>query len=130
MPKGTVRTNFANVKTVDRSALPEPLAMQIGDWVYGTLSVTGSDIMNFDHFFRKDGSRVPLPKLCKATVGNMTIDQLAVENPDPTEPPVDPPVEPPVDPKGLKELMYIDTTFKSYDGSVIVIRTVPITPQP
>lgn len=124
MAKGTVIKNFVNVKTVDGSAMILPLTMQLEDWVYGDISVTGSDIMNFTYFFRKDGTQVSLPKPCKASAANMLIDPNAVENP---EPPVDPTVPPVIDPKSLVTLLYIDTTFRAYDNSLVVIRTIPET---
>lgn len=85
--KGTITTGFANVKTMDGTAMPSPLAMQVGDYAFGVKSVTGSDLINFDHFYRKIGTIVELGKLCKANAANMVFDLTAVEPGTPPPPP-------------------------------------------
>lgn len=87
MTKGTAGA-IANIKTMDGSAMPSPLAMNVGDYAYGTVSVTKSDLTNFSHFYRKNGSRVELGRLCKANAASMMFKEEAEPGtPVPPEPP-------------------------------------------
>jgi len=122
--KGTIIANFANIKTMDGTAMPSPLAMQIGDHAYGTISVTGSDLIGFDHFYRKNLVRVELGRMCKAGSANMSFTDVL--EPGVTPPPVDPP--PVEDPKSIVKLLYVETAFLLADGSTSIVRTEPVLP--
>lgn len=122
MTKGTINTGFANVKTMDGSALPSPLAMQIGDYAYGTKSVTGSDLINFDHFYRKNGSRVDMQKLCKANAANMTFSE---ETEPGTPPDPDPDPVPVPNPSDVKRIISDVITYEGMDGKIYTQDMVP-----
>lgn len=110
--KGTIIKNFSNIKTMDGSPAPG-LAMQIGDYAFGDVSSTGSDLINFDHFYRAGGQRIELGKPCKATASNMSITN---ETETTTPPPVVDPVPPTGDPHLTHTIqVYSDGTI-SIDG--------------
>jgi hypothetical protein len=64
--------------------------LPIGGWVYGDRVPT--DLVNFSHFYRADGTRVELtnsagPVMCKCYIGNLTlVDEI---EPGTIPPPVD-----------------------------------------
>lgn len=61
-----------------------------GQYVYGDLSSAGTDLIDFVHYYKADGTRVSLGQLCKVTVGNLV---LTDEN-EPNMPIPDPEPEP------------------------------------
>lgn len=84
-----------------------------GQYVYGTLSAAKTDLMNFSHYYRADGTRVVLGKPCKVTTANLL---PLIDEADPflpTDPPVDPEPEPNPDPEPIEEpvLEYREVEF-------------------
>lgn len=90
--KGVAKTGtISNIKTMV-SGVQTGIAMKGGDYVYGTLSPTGSDIINFDHFYRADGSMVSLlqfGQLCKVTTASMVLSSEVEPTPPPPPPSTD-----------------------------------------
>lgn len=68
--------------------------MRPGDYVYGNLNTTvpPTDIMNFTHFYRADGSKFELPIECKASVSNSGVPTMTLTNE--AEPGTPPPPQP------------------------------------
>lgn len=61
-----------------------------GQYVYGDLSPTGSDIINFTHYYKVDGTKVlllygvpPILKQCKVTVANLILEDVPEPTTDP-----------------------------------------------
>jgi hypothetical protein len=77
--KGVLRQGTNNVK----SGSTIVAQMMAGDWVFGDLSTTGSDLIGFDHFYRANSSRFNVPAGSKVTVANMTITQENETTPEP-----------------------------------------------
>jgi len=124
MTKGKVVSGYANIKTKNGSPMPSPVQMQVGDYAFGTKSVMGSDLIGFDHFYRKDNTRIELGRLCKANAAHMEFSEEV--EPGTTPPPDDP--TPPVDPKSIVKLLYVETAFELANGSTILVRTEPVLP--
>jgi len=84
------------------------LTMQMGDYAYGDLSITGSDLINFDHFYRVGGIRVELNKPCKANATNMS---KVTED------------EPTTDPPPTEEIVWVEAQLhgKKADGTPVVV---------
>lgn len=72
MVKGTIISGFANIKTVDGSPSSTGLAMNVGDYAYGELSASGTDLVGFSHFYRVGGAKIELGEPCKANATNMS----------------------------------------------------------
>lgn len=119
--KGTVISNFANVKPVDGVPSTTGIAMQIGDYVFGTLSPTGSDLMGFTYFFRSNGVKVPLNEPCKASAANMKLTNET----EPGGPPPDPDPVPTPDPDSVVEIIDSVVTWKAADGTIRTTRLIP-----
>ncbi len=85
--KGTAKA-VTNVKPMDGGTALD--TMLIGDYAFGTVGTT--DLMGFDHFYRKNGAVVQLGKPCKAYKDNLIITNEAETNPPPVDPP---PTNPP-----------------------------------
>jgi hypothetical protein len=79
--------------------------LPVSGWVFGTKGTT--DMTDFDHFYRANGERVELEKMCKATLGNLILSNES----ETTDPPTDPPVDPAL-------FDYIEMMRKSYDGGL------------
>jgi len=88
--KGTVIIEPTNVKPMDGQGIVE--TMYNGDYAFGTVGTT--DLMGFDHFYRKRGALVNLGKPYKAHIGNMSLSNVS-ETPPVEPPPVEPPPVPP-----------------------------------
>jgi len=86
----------SNIKPMDGS--PQLGVLTGGQYVYGDLSLTGTDIINFEHYYKADGTKVPLGKKCKVFIGN----NLVVTNE--VEPTPDPTPDPTPEPSGLVPL--------------------------
>jgi len=85
--KGLARAGtISNVKNLTTIAILAQ--MKSGDSVYGSLSVQGTDLLNFDHFYRADGSRWDLGAMCKVTVSNLTLSNDPEPGPTPVPVPV------------------------------------------
>lgn len=65
--------------------------LKSGDYVYGDVSSTGSDLINFTHFYRADGTLFELGTPCKVTVTNLVM----VNEAEPGTPPVPDPTPTP-----------------------------------
>ncbi len=123
MSKGTIFKEYANVKTMDGSPA-SGLRMEVGDYAFGDVSPTKTDLINFDHFYRANGTLVNLGKPSKATAANMNITN---ESETPTPPDPNPEPTPP-DPESVKEILYSDVTYVNYAGATVTIRLFPGTP--
>lgn len=119
MKKGTIKTGFSNIKPV-AGTQATGLAMQVGDYCYGEVSVTGSDMIGFDHFYRVTGSRIELGQVCKANASNMTI--VTEEESGTTLPPPPPPAP---DPASVKEILDSVITYRAYNDSIHTVRLTP-----
>lgn len=87
----TKANTFSTIKFMN-SSTPTNLAMRGGDIVYGTLSATKTDIINFTHFYRAGNppQKVELELPCKVT----TLNAFSItETPEPVTPPPPPPVD-------------------------------------
>ena len=82
--KGTARV-ITNVKPMAGGDVL--IQLQVGDYVYGTLSIGGTDLIDFYHVYTKAGIKVSLGLKCKASVSGLTLT-----NEIEPLPPVDPPV--------------------------------------
>ncbi len=100
---------FTNIKPMAGGAAI--MGLQPGDWAFGDLSTTGSDLINFDHFYRANGARVELDQMCKATAANLTITNES----EGTTPPPDPTPDPTPDPIVLTHIIEVFS-----DGSIEV----------
>jgi lysozyme len=75
-PMATVGTHkgvaFAktNIKT---AAGVVKVSLTAGMYVWGKLSSSGTDLIDFDHYYQANGTRVELGELCKCTRENMTV---------------------------------------------------------
>lgn len=123
--KGVIIKNYSNIKSMDGTANPtdgagKPYTMQIGDYAFGDLSATQSDLINFDHFYLANGQRVELKKMCKATATNMKITNET----EPTTPP-NPDPQPPTDPESVKTILYSDITYETNSGEIKTVRMIP-----
>ncbi len=65
--------------------------LQVGGWVFGTKGPT--DLTDFNHYYKPDGTKVELGKPCKVTHSDMILTNEE-EWTDPVDPPVDPPTPP------------------------------------
>lgn len=61
----------------------------VGDYLYGTISTGGTDIVNFSHYYLKSGVKVELGTNYKASIGTNTVTS---ETETVTPPPIEPPV--------------------------------------
>lgn len=92
--KGTAKQGtVSNIKPMEGGVAIASLPG--GQYVYGDLSPTGSDIINFTHYYKADGTKVELSKPCKVFIGNNLI--VTNENEPTTDPetPTDPDPEVP-----------------------------------
>lgn len=112
---GTAPTN---VKPMAGGA--EIARMSPGDYVFGDLSTTGSDIIGFSHFYRAGGEKFLLGVPCKVTVANM----IKTNETEPGGGP-DPDPDPTPDPNGVKRILYDDITYEANDSTIRVQRMVP-----
>jgi len=115
-----LKSGWANIKAMDGSIIPTT-TMQPGDYVFGDWSVTKSDIINFTHFYRADGTLVPLieGKLFKVSVSfsNMTITNETEQQ--------TPPPSPAPDPAGVKRIVDSVITYETEAGEIKTVRLVP-----
>jgi len=113
--KGIVKTRkHANVKSMDGSADPD-IGMNAGDYVYGSMSPTRSDIINFDHFYRVNGARINLDKLCKVSAEVMILVHDVIEPGDPAPTPEPTPTPAPA----IPETREITDVWKDANGNII-----------
>ena len=89
MSKMTARV-ITNLKPMVTGAAIKQLL--VGDYLYGTISTGGTDIINFSHYYLKSGVKFELGQNYKASIGTNTV--TSENEPTVTPPPVDPPATP------------------------------------
>jgi hypothetical protein len=86
--KGTAKAGTqTNIKRMSDGLLKASLLG--GEYVYGTLSIQKTDLIDFDHYYKSTGERIELGDLCKCVVDNLIIktETEPTDTPPDDEPP-------------------------------------------
>jgi lysozyme len=77
-------TQVTNIKVMSGTGSKPQL--QVGDYLFGTVGTT--DMLNFDHYYLANNTRVELGQMCKATLSTHPVVTNETEPTTPTDPPV------------------------------------------
>lgn len=84
--KGTAKNGtVSNIKPMEGGGAIASLLG--GQYVFGDLSSLQTDLINFNHYYKADGTKVLLPKPCKVTTANLILEDIPEGTPDPTPDP-------------------------------------------
>jgi hypothetical protein len=109
--KGTAKTAL-NIKKVSGGGAIATLP--IGGYVYGVLSVGGTDITGFEHYYKASGQLIPLTDKCKVTAAPSGMVIVEAVEPGTTPPPEQPPTPDDDSPLVKMRVYRADDTYDEY----------------
>lgn len=112
--KGTAKSGtVSNIKPMQGGGAIASLSN--GQYVFGDLSAVGTDIINFSHYYREDGTKVLLPVPCKVTTANLILEDVE-ENTDPIPDP---------EPEPTNKLVPLTVTIEGEGYKSVTVDLIP-----